>query len=246
MNSSRRNYGGLRRAISDIRDRRHLEAYALFVLALFITILNLVDIASSRVVNSVILACLAFLIYRLIGASSQPRPSVDAVLFDRSGYEPFIDFISGAKELCMFAPIGINSIPRYGGDIQRLILARGGRARIIVMDPSSPYLNLLSDQTVRYGGDLSTSLATTVSVLQKLSAQGNLEYRLLHFNPGFNLTIRDPAKKDGRVIVEFTGFKEENVNDRMHIEIDRSDSLHWFEYWVERFELMWEAARRPD
>ena len=69
--------------------------------------------------------------------------------------------------------------------------------------------------------------------------------RLLATNPGFSLVVLDPGGVGGRLIVEFHGFQDDSIGDRMHVEIQRSQSLHWFEYWVGRFEAIWSAAREP-
>jgi hypothetical protein len=39
--------------------------------------------------------------------------------------------------------------------------------------------------------------------------------------------------------------EDDSIGDRMHLEIQRSQSLHWFEYWVGRFEAIWSAAHEP-
>ena len=36
----------------------------------------------------------------------------------------------------------------------------------------------------------------------------------------------------GRVILELHGFQDAKVGDRMHLEIRRSESVHWFDYWA--------------
>jgi hypothetical protein len=129
---------GARRILTDIRNRRHLEAYALFLIALAVAVLNLLGITSDRVANSILLAGIAFVIYRIIGPSSQSSVTLDSVLLDRNDYQSFSSFAQGASDLSIYAPIAVNSIPRWAGDITENLLARGGRARIVVLDPTSP------------------------------------------------------------------------------------------------------------
>jgi hypothetical protein len=57
--------------------------------------------------------------------------------------------------------------------------------------------------------------------------------------------ITNADDRDGCVIFESHGFKDENIADRMHIVIRRADSPRWFTYWVTRFEAMWNAAQNP-
>lgn len=233
----------MRQLWEDIRNRRHLEAYSLFVIAIALTVLNIVGIVSARSVNSFILASLAFLIYASTRTSGKPDTSVDAVLLDRERFIPFGEFIKGASEVCIYAPLANNSIPRFAGDIRDKVLSRGGRVRVVVMDPS--HVSAIQDQVTTSGADAASALNTTLSVLSRMTSWGDFEYRLLSANPGFTLLIADSGKQTGRLIVEFLGFKDTNVSNRMHIDIRRTESLHWFEYWVERFEAIWEHAHRP-
>jgi hypothetical protein len=233
----------LRQFWEDIRNRRHLEAYALFVVALALTVLNITGIVSTRAVNSFILASLAFLIYASTRTSPKPEASPDAILLDRERFTPFGEFIADASEVCIYAPLANNSIPRFAGDIRDRVLTRGGRVRVVVLDPS--HVGAIQDQVTTSGADAASALNTTLSVLSRMQSWGDFEYRLLSANPGFTLLIADPRKQTGRLIVEFLGFKDSNVSNRMHIDIRRTESLHWFDYWVERYEAIWEHAHEP-
>ncbi len=71
---------------------------------------------------------------------------------------------------------------------------------------------------------------------------GSFEYRLLDYNPGFSLVAIDPSARDGRLIVEFHGFHNEATSSRMHMELARQQSDHWYAYWSEQFNRIWEAA----
>jgi hypothetical protein len=75
--------------------------------------------------------------------------------------------------------------------------------------------------------------------------RGKLDYRLLPLNPGFSIVVINPGQRSGRVILELHGFQDPKVGDRMHIEIRRTESVPWFEYWAGRFEAIWDAAREP-
>jgi len=79
--------------------------------------------------------------------------------------------------------------------------------------------------------------------MQAWSTQGSLEYRLLDYSPGFSLVAIDPGKRHGTVIVEFHGFHNESTTSRMHIELTRMDSHHWYAYWIDQFDYIWKAAR---
>ncbi len=238
---------GARRVANDLRERRHLEAYSLFLVTLGVTVVSVVGGLPDRLAEPVVLAGLAFLILWTTGprASEQGAGvSLDTVLRDRDAYGSFSELLDGATELWMYAPTGVNVLLRHTADIRRWMERRGTSARVVVLDPDSGALDatrLQLDQSTDFDSALQASLATVA----RLDALDGLELRLLATNPGFSLVVLDPGGVGGRLIVEFHGFQDDSIGDRMHVEIQRSQSLHWFEYWVGRFEAIWSAAREP-
>ena len=55
----------------------------------------------------------------------------------------------------------------------------------------------------------------------------------------------DPSSRGGRVIVEFHAFHNEATSSRMHVELTRKQSDHWYSYWTDQFERIWSAAAPP-
>jgi hypothetical protein len=236
----------LRRLAEDLREVRNIEAYAISTLAAALTIFTIVGSPSPQLFDAVALACLAFLVFSTTRqqAASQAGGGLAGVLRDRDSYATFEQLLDGATELWMYAPSGVNVLRRHGGDIKRW-LAAGGRARFVVHDPGAGAVDTLAtqlDEDNDFGKDLTASLDS----LDKLAGSGRLDYRLLSLNPGFSLVVVNPRQRGGRLIVEFHGFQDESISDRMHVEIRRSESTHWFDYWARRFEAIWAAARVPE
>jgi hypothetical protein len=236
----------LRRLAEDLREVRNIEAYAISTLAAALTIFTVVGSPSPQLFDAVALACLAFLVFSTTRqqAASQAGGGLAGVLRDRDSYATFEQLLDGATELWMYAPSGVNVLRRHGGDIKRW-LAAGGRARFVVHDPGAGAVDTLAtqlDEDNDFGKDLTASLDS----LDKLAGSGRLDYRLLSLNPGFSLVVVNPRQRGGRLIVEFHGFQDESISDRMHVEIRRSESTHWFDYWARRFEAIWAAARVPE
>jgi hypothetical protein len=229
----------------DLRGDRNIEAYAIVVLAVALTVFNIVGSPSPRLSNAVTLACLAYLVYSSVGQRARTQDTTLAdVLRDRDSYGTFDQLLDDASELWMYAPSGVNVLRRHAGDLRRWTAA-GGRARIVVHDPRAAAVDNVRaqlDANTDFGDDLDAA----VTSLDNLAASGGLEYRLLPLNPGFSLVVVNPRQRGGRLIVEFHGFQDESISDRMHVEIRRSDSTHWFAYWAGRFEAIWAAARVPD
>jgi hypothetical protein len=234
----------LRRVRDDLRQARHIEAYSVALLTLILTVFSLVDEPPAKLTNAAILTCLAFLVLWTIDAREGKKAvSLDTVLRDRQSYGSFDDLLKGAKELWMYAPTGVNVLLRYAAEIREWV-AKGGQARIVVQDPSGAALESVRTQ-LDSNVDFDSSLSAALATLTRLSSHPHVEFRLLAVNPGFSMVVLDPADRSGRVLVEFHGFQDKSIADRMHIEIRRSDSLRWFEYWTGRFEAIWEAAHAP-
>lgn len=238
---------GARRVANDIRERRHLEAYSLFVVTLAVTVVGVIGGLPDRLAQAVVLAGLAFLIlWTTSPRAAEPGAgvSLDTVLRDRDAYGSFSELLDGTTELWMYAPTGVNVLLRHTADIRRWMERRGTSARVVMLDPDSGALDatrLQLDQSTDFDSALQASLATVA----RLDALEGFELKLLATNPGFSLVVLDPGRVGGRLIVEFHGFQDDSIGDRMHVEIHRSQSLHWFEYWVGRFEAIWSAAREP-
>ncbi len=238
---------GLRRVADDLRERRHLEAYSLFLLTLALTIVSVVGELPAQLVNAAVLAGLAFLILWTTSARAgegTASVSLDTVLRNRDSYGSFSDLLADATELWMYAPTGLNVFLRHSADIRRWMERRGTSARVVVLDPDSGALEATRVQLDK-STDFDTALRASLATLAKLDTLEGVQLRLLGANPGFSLVVLDPDRGSGRLIVEFHGFRDDGIGDRMHVEIHRSQSLHWFEYWVARFEAIWNAAREP-
>jgi hypothetical protein len=72
---------------------------------------------------------------------------------------------------------------------------------------------------------------------------GTVEYGVIPYSPGFSITVVDANGKNGRLVIEFYGYQNELINDRMHIVVTRQQSQYWFEYWAKQFDIMWESRR---
>ena len=223
----------------DLRDGRHREAYVVFAVCALLTVLGLVGVAERYLLSGLLLS-MTFLVYR---TTVEPRGGggLAGVLRDRETFVPFPELIKGASTLWVYGPSAVNVLA-HAADIRRHLLARGGSVRVIVQDPTSPAVDdvrIQLDDATDFVRVLESSLAT----LDRLGGQGDFAYRLLAFSPGFSLVIVDPDKPSGFLILELHGFMDDNIAGRMHVRIPRAESLHWFGYWVDRFEAMWTASR---
>lgn len=233
----------INRIWSGIGGGRHLEAYAIFVLGLALTALGLLGAAESNVLLSALLLATTFLVFRATVEPSSRQVALDTVLQNRESLGSLSQLLARAAEVWLYAPTGVNVIV-HAADIRRHVLDRGGRIRVVVQDPDSPGKQTVQAQ-LDDSLDFDRTLENSIATLARMTAWGDCRFRLLPFSPGFSMVVVNPGKPDGYLILELHGFQDENITDRMHVRISRSESLHWFDYWVARYQAMWEAAREP-
>jgi hypothetical protein len=232
--------GIARRLLAEIRNGRHREAYALFMVGVVLVLLGIVGLAAVSVLLSAILLALSFLVFHTAAeASDRPAP-LEQVLRSRQDFGAFSKLLPGVRDLRIYGPTAVNVLVN-SADIKRFVLETGGTVKVIVQDEAPAALALSAIQ-LDDNQDLGRTLHSSLAILAKLSAAPGFSFRKLAVNPGFSLMIVNAASPSGYVIFECQGFMDENIADRMHIVISRKESPHWFAYWVERFEAMWENA----
>ncbi len=229
---------GLRRGADDILHGRRLETYGIFGLSTTLTALGLFDVVGTRVVQSMVLATVAFLVLH-----TEPAPArlpVDEVLQDRTSFTQFGVLLRDARDIRVYGPTAVNVVVNTA-EIRREVLQRGGTFRIVVQSPEPGQLARTAAQ-LDTSLDLGQTLQSTLGGLRRLAGAAGFDYRLLDFNPGFSLIVVDAQSPDGYLIVETHGFRDDSIAERMHITIHRRDSPRWFDYWSGRFDAIWEAA----
>jgi hypothetical protein len=246
----------LRRMGHDIKHRRNLDAYAVAALAVVFAVLSIVgDNVADGPRWAALLAGVGLLVYRVTVPDA--LGGADDVLNDRATFEavPLQVRLRAAREVWIFAPSAVNLLAPHNCDTLRTTVLNdlNGVVRVVVLDPASEsavqlairHLDDSLDQPLQM---FRSSLEATIQQLRRLTRRplkGTFEYRLLDYNPGFSLVAFDPGARNGVVIVEFHGFHNELTSSRMHIEISRTDTEHWYAYWLDQFDDIWQAARRP-
>jgi hypothetical protein len=234
----------LRRVINDILKFRNIEAYVIALVGVALVALDVIGEVDQGLQLTVITAALALLVFRAT-RPEEHAVDLDDVLKDRQSYGTFREFIQGGKVLWAYGPSLVNVL-HNSSDIKREVLDKGGQVRILVQDPTNDASMSILRQQLDLSNDLDHDLKGSLLTLKKMLKWGNVEYRLLTYSPGLSLTIIDPDGRDGRLVVEFFGFHNEFIRDRMHIVIERRQSQYWFEYWAKQCEAMWNAAREDE
>jgi hypothetical protein len=232
-----------RRTVEDLRNGRHREAYALFLIGAVLAALGLLGVADVTVLLSAILLALSFLVFHTAAEATGQRPDLDEVLRSREDYGPFSKLLLGTRDLRVYGPTAVNVLVN-SADIRRFVLNTGGTVKVIVQDAGQAALAMAAAQ-LDDNFDLESTLNNSVAILDRLAGEPGFAYRRLDAITGFSLVVVNAADSDGYVIFESHGFKDDNITDRMHILIRKRESPRWFLYWLTRFDAMWEAATPP-
>jgi hypothetical protein len=232
-----------RHVMEDIRLGRHREAYTLFVVGVVLTVLGLSGVVGTKYMLSAILAALTFLVFETAAASGGGTRPLEQVLRTREDFGAFAKILPGVRDLWIYGPTAV-SVLTNAADIRRFVLRAGGKVRVLTLAEDQRALDLAAIQ-LDDNLDLAQTLRNSLATAAKFGAEPGFSHRQLFVNPGFSLIIVNPYDPKGYVIYECHGFKDDNIADRMHITISKADSPRWFNYWIERYEAMWEAAQPP-
>lgn len=230
----------IKRILGDIAKGKNLEAYAVTAIGIGLVISDIFGDVPDDLKLTVIIAALMVLVFRATKPEVQ-EVDLDKVLLDRQSYGPFREFIAGAKELWVYGPSAANVL-RESTFVEREILDKGGAVKILIQNPKSEAAMGILKKVLDPNHDLAHDIQGSLYTLHSMEKFPKMEYRLLGYSPGFSLTVVDPDLKSGRLVVEFFGFRNDRIGDRMHITIERHQSPYWFEFWENQFRIMWESG----
>ena len=248
---------GWRRISHDLKERRHIDAYSIAFIAFILAALSLVpSIVPDELRWAALLAGIGLLVLR-ITIPERLGETMDDLLNDRFALDrmPLSERLRGTKEVWIFAPSAVNILSAHNCELLRtgILNKPDGIVRVVVLDLESESVVQLAtrqlDDSLDYPiQDFRASLEASIRQLRIMASwdlRGSFDYRILDYNPGFSLVCVDPASRKGHVIVEFHGFHNEATSSRMHIEISRQQSEHWYTYWADQFGRIWDASVPP-
>jgi hypothetical protein len=230
----------VRRVIDDLVNLRNVDAYVVAFIGIALILLDVLGAVELDAYLSVMTAALVVLLFRTT-TPQKKEVDLDNVLLDRQSYTPLREFVQGAHVVWVYGPSAVNVL-RESATFKREVIERGGEVRVLLQDPGEAASMAILRQQLDPNNNLDHDIQGSLFTLTKMREWGEVEYRLLPYNPGFSLLVIDPDGKDGRLVVEFFGYHNNLIDDRMHILIERRSSQYWFEYWAKQYQIMWDAA----
>lgn len=229
-----------RRILDDIVNFRNVDAYVVAFLGIIMVVLGVLNPPDNQIYLLVVTAGMVVLLFR---ETTPPSKDVDldSVLHTRQTYKPLREFLQGAKTVWICGPSNYNVL--RDASLQREVLERGGEVRVLLQNPEeTASMNILRQQ-LDPTSDLDHDIRGSLLLLDKMRTNGKAAYKLLPYNPGFSMLIVNPTSGDGYLTLEFFGFHNKLIDERMHIVIERRSSQYWFEYWTKQYQTMWDASQ---
>ena len=234
----------LRRVLDDLVNFRNVDAYVVAILGIIMIVLGVLNPQGDQVYLLVVTAGMVVLLFRETAPPSK-EVDLDSVLHTRQTYKPLREFLQGAKTVWICGPSNYNVL--RDAALQREVLDRGGEVRVLLQDPEAESSMAILRQQLDPTSDLDHDIHGALLLLDKMRANnGKADYKMLPYNPGFSMLIVNPTDGGGYLTVEFFGFHNKLIDERMHIVIERRSSQYWFEYWTKQYQSMWDASKpRP-
>jgi len=239
----------LKRIANDVAAGKNLEAYFVTILGLGLVIVDIFDnlnntqgdpIIPDSIKLTVLLAAVLLLLFRDTRPDEQ-EIELDKVLLDRQAYGPYREFIVSGRVLWVYGPSAINVV--RDGSFVDAILEKGGSVQILIQNPKSTATMKILTRQLDQVYPLENDINTSVDILRRLKAMHpKLEYKFLDYSPGFSMSIVEPDGRGGHLVIEYFGYQNKTIKSRMHINISRSQSAFWFEYWEQQYRQMWNEA----
>jgi hypothetical protein len=237
----------LKKIFADILSGKNLDTYITVAAAIVVGVLTLIqDVVPENLQMAVLLGAVALLVYKSMTQERQ-QIDMDDVLQDRQDFRPLREFIKNGRTVWVYGASAVNVV-RSADELKSEILDRGGELRVLMQDPNERASIAILERQLDKIHDLQNDIQQvqdTLGRLARVSTKATIEYRMVPYSPGFSMMIVDPEGREGRLVVEFYGYSNEQIKERMHIEIHRDNSQHWFDYWKHQYEVMWESAHPP-
>jgi hypothetical protein len=246
----------LERFLTEIKNGENLDLYITMALSIILAVLGVIGLVPFQILASAILTTLALVVYSTLVARrasneitqllSLPHPAqgADAFLKDRSTLGSFADRIRGTSTIWLCGPSLVNIVGTWSDHIFERV-RKGGDLRILVVDPGTPYLNLLTEyldvEPALIKADIRRTIIYCKELVHSGIGQGKLEMRLISMNPGYSMVITDPTGPYGEMIVEYIGYHS-FLHGRPHLELKAARDGRWFAYYLQQFEALWNSA----
>lgn len=244
------NPGWFRRKLTNIINDDNLDLYLLATIAMVFTVLGATGVSDIKVLSSVVLALLAILalsqirtrrLTEQIRKAQRPDPTA---LFKKTFDGEFHERRAGAFDLLLIGLSMTRSVQGMRADMVS-ILGKGGRIRVLVLDPTNESLTDAAEGLVTDNlgyGKLRERIRTSLDDLVTLRAvtNGRLEIRVSSSIPSAGFNCIDMTGQDGRIYVMHYEHRPPGEASPVFT-LTRTDTP-WFQHFADEAERLWNSG----
>jgi hypothetical protein len=239
----------IRRAVPRIIQDEASDLYVLAAAAFIFTILGVTGVSSLAQLASMILALLAVLELSQIRSRHQVATiaraqRVDPLAVLRTDFPAdLLERVARANDLLMIGTTMSRTVQGAYREDMRRMLVRGGRIRVLLLDPSNE--ELVQAVSKRHSVRLSPDrlMARIEGTLEELSALadstgGMVELRVASFAPAMSVGIIDAESPDGLLIAQHNEYQAAGEPAPI-ICLNRTEAF-WFSHFLGEANRLWE------
>jgi hypothetical protein len=235
----------IRRIWDDIRHGENIDLYLTVIIAIGLTLLNLLGIAPQTLIAPITLAVLGLiavssLLTRHIIEEHLQKIAISStpVLRGRSEIPSFQERGKYASEIVI---VGVSLVSvTIHLDFFEQKMKDGCRLRFLLLSPQSPALQVWNSinkvRTVE--GDIEQILNILGILVQMETSKGKCEVRLSDVFLPFGLAAFDPEKDTGFMNIEIYAYKRA-LGERPHFLLTKEKDNKWFEFYKSQYEQLW-------
>jgi len=236
----------IRRIWDDIRNGENIDLYLTVAVVFIIGALNIFGSAPQEWVTSATLAALGILAISALRNEHHSRElsqklakSIGGCLRSRSQFIPLDEYTKTASEIVIVTVSAVSLFNPYFGVFERK-LKEGCKLSVLVLDPDSPAVQTwnLGVRGSTTEADIKNTLAQLRELMKAEKRKGQCQVRLSSVYPPFSMSVVDPKKNTGSMVVELHAFKTP-LTERPHISVSRLEDQRWFDFFMEQFEKIW-------
>ena len=259
----------LRRAASDIKEKKNLENYLVLAILIVLLIADIFGIANDQALTEIILASLALLIYGLIESShtneqsqeqishlSNKLDSLDTSLAElpskslsdlfTKGYPDFSKELREAKRVSI---LGINlrrTTLNYISEFE-YILNHNGKLRFLLTEPTPEVLSFLMFRNPQLEAQyLTNTLYDVVRDITRLNKSAseteNLKIKLMPYIPPMSMFIFERRDGSAVVYVRFRSFRVYSTEQHV-LTVEKAYAPELYSFYFDQFEAFWAEGR---
>lgn len=244
------NRGWVRQRLTGVINDENLDLYLLASIAMVFTVLGATGVSDAKVLSSVVLALLAILALSQIRSRRLTEQIWNAQRLDPTALFKTAfpsDFTVRRAEAFDLLLIGLSMTRTVQGMRTEMvsILEKGGRIRVLVLDPTNDSLTNAAEGLVTENlgyGKLRERINTSLDDLVTLRAVTNarLEIRVLSSVPTAGFNCLDMSGPQGRIYVMH--YEHRPLGEAAPVFTLTPRDIPWFQRFADEAERMWDSG----